>query len=83
MEPHEYRTYASAYAFDDTIQFRIDEAFKNFFAATAGLSTEELMTKLNDAWETLGDDYELGDEEDYALDDPISFDELMGCDGWK
>lgn len=33
---------------------------------------------LNSIWESLGDDFELADEEEYAATDPISFDELMG-----
>lgn len=33
---------------------------------------------LNSIWESLGDDFELADEEEYVVTDPISFDELMG-----
>ena len=33
---------------------------------------------LNSIWESLGDDFELADEDEYAATDPISFDELMG-----
>lgn len=33
---------------------------------------------LNSIWESLGDDFELADEDEYTATDPISFDELMG-----
>ena len=33
---------------------------------------------LNSIWESLGDSFELADEDEYAATDPISFDELMG-----
>lgn len=33
---------------------------------------------LNSIWESLGDEFELADEDEYAATDPISFDELMG-----
>ena len=36
---------------------------------------------LNSIWESLGDDFELADEEEYVATDPISFDELMGGAG--
>ncbi len=36
------------------------------------------MHDLDANWETLEEDYELSDEEEYVTTDPISFDELMG-----
>lgn len=36
------------------------------------------MDALNALWENIGDDFELADEEEYVVTDPISFDELMG-----
>ena len=39
------------------------------------------VDSLNSIWESLGDDFELADEEEYVATDPISFDELMGGTG--
>lgn len=44
-------------------------------ACEAGTS---FMDALNALWESIGDDFELADEEEYVVTDPISFDELMG-----
>lgn len=35
------------------------------------------MDTLSAAWTALGDDFELGDEDEYRKTDPLSFDELM------
>ncbi len=45
------------------------------FASAYGMS---FMESLNSVWATMGDDFELADEEEYVVTDPISFDELMG-----
>ena len=45
------------------------------FASAYGVS---FMESLNSVWTTMGDDFELADEEEYVATDPISFDELMG-----
>ena len=45
------------------------------FANAYGTS---FIESLNAAWEAMGDDFELADEEEYIATDPISFDELMG-----
>lgn len=45
------------------------------FASAYGVS---FMESLNAVWATMGDDFELADEEEYVVTDPISFDELMG-----
>ena len=36
------------------------------------------MESLNSVWAAMSDDFELADEEEYVVTDPISFDELMG-----
>ena len=45
------------------------------FASSYGTS---FMESLNAVWAAMGDDFELADEEEYVVTDPISFDELMG-----
>ncbi len=47
----------------------------------ASLSINDFMDALAEAWRVLGDDFELGDEEEYQATDPISFDELMAIGG--
>lgn len=46
--------------------------------AFAGAYDTSFIESLNAAWEKMGDDFELADEEEYVATDPISFDELMG-----
>ena len=45
------------------------------FASAYGVS---FMESLNSVWAAVSDDFELADEEEYVVTDPISFDELMG-----
>lgn len=45
------------------------------FASVYGVS---FMESLNSVWAATSDDFELADEEEYVVTDPISFDELMG-----
>ena len=45
------------------------------FASAYGVS---FMESLNSVWAAMSDDFELADEEEYVVTDPISFDELMG-----
>ena len=45
------------------------------FASSYGVS---FMESLNAVWAAMSDDFELADEEEYVVTDPISFDELMG-----
>lgn len=45
------------------------------FASAYGMS---FMESLNSVWAAIDDDFELADEEEYVVTDPISFDELMG-----
>ena len=45
------------------------------FASAYGMS---FMESLNSVWAAMSDDFELADEEEYVVTDPISFDELMG-----
>lgn len=45
------------------------------FASSYGVS---FMESLNAVWASMSDDFELADEEEYVVTDPISFDELMG-----
>ena len=49
-----------------------------FVKAFAGAYDTSFTESLNAAWEKMGDDFELADEEEYVATDPISFDELMG-----
>lgn len=44
-------------------------------ASAYGMS---FMESLNSVWAAMSDDFELADEEEYVVTDPISFDELMG-----
>lgn len=45
------------------------------FASSYGVS---FMESLNAVWAAMSDDFELADEEECVVADPISFDELMG-----
>lgn len=46
-------------------------------SAMSASSLAGFMDTLYAAWTTLGDDFELGDEDEYRKTDPLSFDELM------
>lgn len=50
-------------------------------AASASSAISDWMDALNDAWASVSEDFELGDEEEYQATDPISFDELMEFGG--
>lgn len=59
---------------------QLEKEFEAMAATASTMSTSSLagfMDALCAAWTTLGDDFELGDEDEYRKTDPLSFDELM------
>ena len=61
----------------ESAQYTAEQMYKagNSFARVCGIG---FIDELNSLWESLGDNFELRDEEAYTPTDPISFDELMG-----
>lgn len=51
------------------------DSLSSAFTSACGVS---FMENLNSVWAAMSDDFELADEEEYVVTDPISFDELMG-----
>lgn len=59
---------------------QLEKEFEAMAATASTMGTPSLagfMDTLNAAWTALGDDFELGDEDEYRKTDPLSFDELM------
>lgn len=50
-------------------------------SSAAQLCASSFMESLNSVWGAMSDGFELADEEEYVVTDPISFDELMGGTG--
>lgn len=68
------------FAFDHIVEGSRDaiDAVSDAAKVLASYCGTSFVDSLNSAWESLGDDFELADEEEYVSTDPITFDELMG-----
>lgn len=67
-------------AFNRTVEGNRDaiDALTYATRAFANACGTSFIESLNTVWGAMGDDFELADEEEYVVTDPISFDELMG-----
>lgn len=74
----EFQTFAAAMRrLTEESQDALDAVAQAAKVIADGYGTS-FMDALNALWENIGDDFELADEEEYVVTDPISFDELMG-----